>query len=336
MPAHTQRRELNPRGQILVIVAGGIVVLILAVGMVIDTGIGFMTRRANQNMSDLASMAGTKMVADHYVKDTSIGGPDVYTAIDDSLATNGCTTAGGCDWSAEYVRPDGVGSEQDLGQVSAGGPMPAGAQGVRVDVTRHPETFFMRIIGLNSITVATSATALTATVDVLPPGQVLPIAAFPPDGGYDTGVTYQLTEGANSPGNFGWLAWDGSNSAGTLANSICTPDNPELDFPAWVPGVPGKKNSSSVRSCLDYWIDNGATVLIPMWDQVTGNNNGNNTQYRVVGLAAFVLTAHDQPAVDQIDGRFVGYYGLPSISAGYGGPPDPTDDNSVYFLGLVR
>ena len=325
----THRAE---RGQILVIVALALIVLIAAVGLVIDTGIGFVSRRSAQNMADLSAMAGTKTIADHYVKDTSLDGPDVYAAVNDSMSTNGCS--GDCSWSATYVRPNGVGSEEDLGDVTAGDPMPYGAQGVRVDVSRQPETFFMRVVGINSITVGVSATAMTATVDELPPGQVLPIGVAPPDGGYEPGQVYDLTAGKDAPGNFGWLSWDGTNDSGGLADSLCQPDNPELGFPVWVTGDPGKSNSNGVRDCVDYWIDNGQTVLIPLWDQVTGT--GNSTQFRVVGLAAFVLTARDQPGVDEIQGRFVGFYGLPSVTSGYGGPPDPTDDNSVYFLGLVR
>ncbi len=329
----TRSRRGGERGQILVIVAGGLVVMILAVGLVIDTGVGYMARRGGQNAADLAAMAGTKMIADHYVKNTSLDGPDVYTAIDTNITTNGCTVASTCTWTAEYVKPNGPGAEQDLGAVTAAGALPAGAQGVRVNVSRTPETFFMRVIGLNTIAVSTAATAMTATVDTLPPGQVLPIAADPP-GNYEPGLTYELTAGKDGPGNFSWLSWDGSNDPNSLATSICTPDNPELTFPAWVTGDPGTSNSSSVRACVDYWIDSGTTVLIPMWDQVTGN--GNNTQFRVVGLAAFVLVARGQPAIDSIQGQFVGFYGLPSVSAGYGGAPDPTDSNGSYFLGLVR
>lgn len=321
------------RGQVLIIVAGGLIVLILAVGLVIDTGIGFMNRRGNQNTADLAAMAGTKVIADHYVTNTSLGGPDIYTAINASAATNGCSTGGGCNWTAQYVKPNGPGAELDLGAVTAADPMPYGAQGVRVLIQRNPETFFMRVIGINSVHVEARATAMTATVPNLPAGQVLPIGTNPPSD-YEPGQTYELTAGKDAPGNFGWLSWDGSNSAGTLADSICTPDNPALDFPVWIPGDPGSTNSSSVRSCLDGWIDSGATVLIPMWDSSTGN--GNNTQFHVIGLAAFILTAHSQPAVSSIQGQFVGYYGLPSISAGYGGPPDATDGNGSYFLGLVR
>jgi hypothetical protein len=329
------RRRFMPgrrdeRGQVLIIVAGGLVIMILAIGLVIDTGIGFMTRRGSQNAADLGSLAGTKVIADHYTQNTSLDGPDVHAAIDASLAANGCESDEGCSWTAEYV--DNL--ETPLGTVTEGDPMPVGTQGVAVSIARAPQTFFMRVIGLDTIAVATSATSITAAIDRLPPGQVLPIAADPPNNNFQSGEVYELTAGKDAPGNFSWLSWDGSNDPNTLATSICTPNNPEMTFPVWITGDPGKSNSDSVRDCVDYWIDNGGTVLIPLWDDVAGN--GNNTDYRIVGLAAFVLTARGQPAIDSIQGRFVGYYGLPSIGANYGGPPDPTGANAAYFLGLIR
>ena len=42
-----------------------------------------------------------------------------------------------------------------------------------------------------------------------------------------------LTDGKDGPGGFGWLSWDGSNSANALSDSICEPSNPpfSLDSP---------------------------------------------------------------------------------------------------------
>ena len=73
-------RSEDPRGQILVIVAGGLVILLLAVGLVIDTGLSFVVRRDAQNVGDLASLAGTKVVADHYT-DGGRTGAQVYAAV---------------------------------------------------------------------------------------------------------------------------------------------------------------------------------------------------------------------------------------------------------------
>ena len=132
------------------------------------------------------------------------------------------------------------------------------------------------------------------------------------------GALYSLTSGSNGPGNFGWVSWDGSNSAGSLATSLCTPNNPPLEkLPYEFPGDPGATNADAVRACLQKWVDNQQTVLIPIVlpsglpanqypPSCQTGGNGNNFSYCIVAIAAFVLTAYDQPAVDMITGRFVG------------------------------
>ena len=317
------------------IFAGGLVTLLLATGLVIDGGMAFLNRREAQNVADLAALAGTKMVADHYT-DGGRTGAQVYAAVETTATDNGCAPGGStsCTWTAQYVRPIG-GGEATVAPVLNGGGVPAGAQGVRVTVTRLPGTFFLRVIGRDSWQVETRATALTARLGGLPPGGVLPIAIDPPNANFTPGETYNLTVGKDGPGNFSWLSWGGSNDANTLADSICNPNNPALSFPAWVAGDPGKTNAGGtnrVRDCVDSWIRNSATVLIPTWERVRGQ--GNNFEFRITGLAAVVLTARGQPAIDNITARFVEYYPLPGIEAGYGGPPVPGD--GVYFVGLVR
>ncbi len=63
--------------------------------------------------------------------------------------------------------------------------------------------------------------------------------------------------------------------------------------------------------------------------------NGNNAAYHITGVAAFVLTAREQPAVDKIQGHFVSYYAYTDVPGGVGTqPPDPSD--TTFFLGLVK
>ena len=320
----------HPRGQILVIVAGGLIILLLAVGLVIDTGIGFITRRGAQNVADLASLAGTKVIADHYVNGGRTGA-QVFAAIDANATDNECVDP--CTWSAEYVAaPATVGGiEPVLAPVTNGGTIPPTAQGVKVTVDQPYDTQFMRLIGQDTVDVGASGVSLTASPPTIGPGVLIPVAMAPPEN-MVPGDTYNITDGKDGPGNFGWLSWTGANAAGILADSICNPDNPEITVPTYVPGNPGKKNKSELRNCLDDYITNGTTVLIPIWDG-THPGNGNNTQYRIIGFAAMVLTYHSQPAVDNIQGRFVEYYGLPTVPAGF---HPPSADDPTYFMGLVR
>ena len=323
-------RSDDPRGQILVIVAGGLVILLLAVGLVIDTGLSFVVRRDAQNVGDLASLAGTKVVADHYT-DGGRTGAQVYAAVQASASDNGCVLP--CTWEAQYVAAPAVsgGAESVLGPVVNSGTIPNTTQGVRVTVHRQSATQFMRLIGIDAVNVQATATALTAKVPTIPPGVLLPVAMSPPSTMVPETV-YNITDGMDGPGNFGWLSWTGDNAANILSNSVCTPDNPEITVPLYVPGNPGKKNRADLRDCLNDYIDNGTTILIPIWDG-THPGNGNNAQYRIIGFAAMILTHISQPAVDNIQGAFIEFYPLPTVPAGFS-PPGPND--TTYYLGLIR
>ena len=99
-------------------------------------------------------------------------------------------------------------------------------------------------------------------------------------------------------------------------------------------------NSSGVRACLNHWITTGTQVLIPIYDVtshnvVGGGHGANDLAYHIVGVAAVVLTAVDQPAVDQITARFIDYYPISEIPAGaILNPPSP--DSITTFFGLLK
>jgi hypothetical protein len=328
--------QRDERGQVLLIVAGGLIIFLLFAGLVIDTGIGFRERRAAQNTSDLASMAGTRQVAQLYLDPTTpVSGADVFSAIEDNAVANGCV--GPCTWEAEYVMPDGIGETQDLGPVEDSGAIPPGAQGVRVTVDRNPETFFMRLVGIHSLEVQTAGTALSSQLPPPPAGILLPIGVF--DADYQVGNDYTLTEGTHGPGNFGWMSWFGSPSSPVLVESLCNPDNPAFAFPAWFDGATGVMNSSGARDCLDTYIAEQTVVYVPIWKQ-TNSQGGSNLQYEVTGVAAWVLTGYDQHAVT-VSGTFVEFYSYPSVPAGFGAPPcsattDVDCNERTNFIGLVR
>ena len=235
--------ERSDPGQILVVFAIAMVVLILVTGLVIDGGNAFLHRRDSQNSADIAAMAATKRLADYYVKSPTdpsfrfTAANNAYTTIDTRMTQNGCTAATSCTWTARYVGARSGATFADLGPVGAGDTAPPGAVsgpkalGVKVDVTQTPSTFLLGIIGQGAWKVQTTATANAGKLSGAPGGQLLPIALVAPPTMIE-GSTYAITSGSNGPGNFGWLAWTGSNSPGPLATSICTPNNPGFTLPA--------------------------------------------------------------------------------------------------------
>jgi Flp pilus assembly protein TadG len=316
------RRESSERGQILLMTAGGIVAMLLISGLVIDTGIGFRERRDAQNLSDLAAMAGTKVVADFYIDDPTVDSADVWNAIDSSLDLNGCSGVGDCTWSAVYVKPiPNTTDEAELGPVSDAGPIPTGAQGTRVTTNKSSKTFFMRLVGIDTVDVSAPGTALTSQLlDGAPEGVLLPMAIY--DADYEPGTLYTLQDGMIGPGNFGWLSWDGSQAT-------------------YFDGQVGAKTGQApadMRDCLDDYVENGTTILIPMWDQANGQ--GSNLEYNLVGLAAFRLTAYGEPVIKSVTGEFIDFFNLSPVPGGYGAAPcnlaDPTCNAKTNFIGLTR
>lgn len=335
-------RGKHTDGQILVVFAGAAVALILFAGLAVDGGNAFLNRRTAQNVSDLAAVAGTTVIAEFYTKSPSITSADVYNAIASRVAANNCvsTSEEPCSWTASYVD----GGEAVTGPVTATGAIPHTSQsvsdppptqGVVVHVTRQPRTFFLGVIGQSQWTIHTDATALTARVPSVPPGALLPIAINPPSA--DEGSEFTLSTGTNyGPGNFGWLTWLNDNGNPILTNSLCNPDNPVVSIGDLVPGNTGTQNSDGVRDCLDQWILSGATILVPLFE-VCNDCNGTNSTFRVMGFAAFVLTSYTTSggAINSLTGRFVGISDLTTVPAGTGSGPPKAGDTSV-FLGLIR
>jgi hypothetical protein len=75
------------------------------------------------------------------------------------LTSNGSatlSTASGATNGAWYIRLDGT----TISRVGAGGGVPSGANGVRVNATKAVPTYFARVVGLTSITVKATGEAL--------------------------------------------------------------------------------------------------------------------------------------------------------------------------------
>lgn len=338
LPAPRRTTRDGERGQLLVIVAGGFLALMAIAALVLEGGTLVLNRRDAQNAADLSALAGTRIVALNYT-DGGRTQAQVLNEIMRVAGVNGCDPDGAgtpCDLVAHFVGDALV----NLGEVGSGSALPSGALGVQVGVTRHPGALLGRLppISRDQWDVSTEATAITGKPSSFPGGIILPIAlcgytdrsvdppaclqavASPPNAiDYQPGEIYDLTDGKDAPGAFAWLRWYESDtpSTGILAESLCNANNPpfSLDTPyddphgsdeVWFYTGNGKMNATAIRSCLDKWIASGATVLVPIFDLVEGN--GTNVQYHVTGVAAFVLTAREQPAVDQIQGRFVKYY----------------------------
>ena len=206
------------RGQILALFAISATVIILLVGLVIDGGNALSQRRVSQNTSDFAALAGARIVAQWIGNDTTNGtDANVKAAINTTVAANGGDAiVYGAPNGPVYVDANGG----VTGYVGAGAPgagPPANTVGVRVSSSKSFSTYFLGIIGWNTMNASSAATARGGFATGGPVGDVFPagisLAFFQTYpfciGDVGTSVACQpqhLTPGnLNVPGGFGWL-----------------------------------------------------------------------------------------------------------------------------------
>ncbi len=272
------RRSIEPRGQVLIIVAGGMVVLIAMLGLVIDGGQAWGRQRETQNAADSVAKAGTVVVQHAYADDTPPTNGDVGCAVEDAAAAFGVDLS-----SAVYTDHQGTPLSPEIAVGSClaggGGPIPVGldAQGVKAMTEQSFDTFLARVLGFTAFTAYADATAVVAPqVGLCPAGSgcgvlpvTFPISAVKCDGtnsqigiggpdweilkpedarpsaiemGADNMSIIPLcsTEaGTETPGSVGWLDY----GCGNLATTIATPCNVFIPIPAWVKTQTGNVNS---------------------------------------------------------------------------------------------
>jgi hypothetical protein len=167
----SQRAHDRQRGQVLVMVAGGLLALLAGVAVVVDGGNALAQQRSTQNAADAVSEAGTVIIAEYLMGGSSATGalgtcpttpPDpwdleVCKAVYGSAAANGVTIT-----SAMYTDFKGT----PLTAVGSGA-LPTGAQGVQAGTTKDFGTYFARAIGIGSLRASSQATSVTGTITTL-------------------------------------------------------------------------------------------------------------------------------------------------------------------------
>jgi hypothetical protein len=257
------------RGQVLVIVAMGMVAIVAMVGLVIDGGYAWTRQRDTQNGADAVAKAGTIVVQHYIAGDTPAPNDyDVACAAEAAAASNGVVieAAEYTDFQGEPLNPAmAVGTCT----VDLGTGIPVGAQGVKARTSETFETFLMPVIGVPQLTTIADAIAVVGAQDAIA-GGALPVT-FPEssstcdrinpvdftiraDDGDLIWEPYEIIDEADAttanlaivplcdvaPGSVGWLDWDcGQN----LAQSIEDPCEVFIPIPAWVHTQTGNVNS---------------------------------------------------------------------------------------------
>ncbi|HET6381285.1 MAG TPA: pilus assembly protein TadG-related protein [candidate division Zixibacteria bacterium] len=318
MSARSSRRDA-PRGQVIVLFAVTLTLIVFAVGLVVDGGMGLAQRRGAQNAADFAALAGARIIAQRLGGDT-VNGTDanVQAAITNAMIANGSAPPTfGPPNGPRYVADDGT----LLNYVGEG--LPADAVGVTVSSWRTWQPFFAQVFGVNRWETKATATARGGFYqDGPPPGSLFPAGialsffqTYPfcsgpiSDDPTDPCYPKKLTPGnLNVPGGFGWLKFGcdgyGLGQEPPANEGGCRNDIPFLNEQIGPPGnsfgcctqvglagsldrigsLPGNKASAD----CDYYIDNEVTVMVPIWDVAGGT--GQNAWYHIVGFAGFQIT----------------------------------------------
>jgi hypothetical protein len=258
------------RGQVLVIVALGIVVVLAMVGLVIDGGYAWGRQRDTQNGADSLAKTGTTVIQ-HYLAGVDASTPtdwSVACAMDAAAQKNGVVLqqAEYTDYRGQPLVPSVLVGQ--CGAVDPGTPIPAGAQGVMARTSETFDTFIAQIIGFSTLTTIADATAVVG-VPTAVPGGALPVT-FPQKGtvcdslmtafeikrddGDGTWEPYEIIDEASAnasneaiiplcdvaPGSVGWLDY---GCGQTLAGSIADPCHVFIPIPAWIHTQTGNVNS---------------------------------------------------------------------------------------------
>jgi Putative Flp pilus-assembly TadE/G-like len=350
----------SPRGQTLVIVALGMVVLVGMVGLVIDVGLQWGANRGSQNGTDATAEAGAIVLMEYMLGATNTDA-DVLAAVNAAAVANEIVVE-----VAEYT--DWQGNLLDV-EVGAGS-IPTGAQGVRVVGSRENQTFFARILGIDVLGVRTDAIAVSGETEPCPPGApcallpvTVPTTVVTCDGqnrsvateiGWERGVDYVIPLCGNNPGSVGWIDWTppagGDNE---LSDQLCDPDPPyPIILPDWFYVTStGNTNSAQVDNCFATHID--SEILIPLFEDTCRTDpedatectdpapiGGVNQWYYFPRAASIYLTGvyingnhadvcdTGNGATSCITGRFIDT----AITGEVSGPWDPDDDSLSRFF----
>lgn len=200
----------SERGQVVVIVAVALTILVAMAGLIIDGGLALTNRRQVQNAADAAALAGTRVLSldikwratgsDPATRPFANADAAVCDAINNALAynENGAQEIGQIACSAPGGSPEAVYVNFARTQQSnVGGGIPIWAAGVRVTPTGTSDTLLMRVVGISTMDVAGAGTALTGPVP-LPIGALLPMVVQNPLGPFVPDKQYSIR--TESPG----------------------------------------------------------------------------------------------------------------------------------------
>jgi hypothetical protein len=305
---NTLRRE---DGQVTVLAAVFIVVLLGMAGFVLDVGSWFRQQRAVQTPVDSAALAGAQSLP---------GDPVNATALANNFAGKNGGVAGLNVTIKTKWKPNDM---------------------ISVKQTQSSVGFFSKLFGVSTVSLSAKASAIAEI-----PGAarwVAPIVVnikHPQLSGpgcpcFNVPTTLPLGK-TGAPGAFTLIDLDNTDTTGTvgastLADWIVKGYDKYLPLGGYFSDPGAKWNNSSIQGAMQARY--GTDLLFPVYDQLV--DQGSNAEYHVIGWAGFHLTnAYGDGTSGTVSGYFtkVIWEGLIDQS----GPQNPEiPDLGVYSVALV-
>lgn len=306
-------RFRRSEGQILVVFALSLIVLVSGVALVLEGGNAYQQQRGVQNGADAGANAGATVLA-RLLAGTPKTDADVLSAITSSAFFNTITSV--AYYTNVYGEPinasgNAVGANAAV-QVGEGpaGAIPPNAQGVHVGGNRTFPTTLARVIGINSFTASGEATAITGK---LTGGGFFPVV-FPVNitdcsgGGnlgapkdqwftsqpqtppaHPIGTEYIVPMCKTGDGSFMVLDLDGIKN--NCDYEVLHPTPLQFDsFPVDLPTDEGNNCAKPIVDAVNSLVGDDRTVLIPICDNNECNTSGGtNGSYHVTGVVGFYI-----------------------------------------------
>jgi hypothetical protein len=320
----------SQNGQSLIIIALMMVGILGFLGLVLDGGQAFLTRRNSQDAADAAAFAAVRVLATKPDSSSATEQAIYTTALDyaraNQVITNTDVTVAFLDQTNTQIRTINP-------AIFVGVPTNPLATGVLVTATIRLQPYFIDLlIGNNPVPIPSVAAAQSG-----PPrgvGQLMPMTVnyptsctYPPTPSnpcFTYGMTVTLQGGNYGAGAFQWLTYsnpcDSSNwgiqpyltippansgvvyadpsnqyyvPGNDVQNQIYSHNSPSSS--SWICNGPGFKSSQPIATQLDNWLalpPSQRLWLIPVTNGQDGAT-GSNTYYHVVMFAQFQFLGYD-------------------------------------------
>ena len=299
----TNPHNSQEQGQSLVLIALLMMAMIAFLGLVIDGGDVYVTRRNAQDSADSAAFAGARLLAS---KSITVTKTTISNTISSFAKENGVASSN--DVIAAFI--DQNGNNICLFTQPSCSSIPASATGVRVTVTiQYQPSFINLVTGNGTVPIPAVAAAQSGTPTAA--GNSMPVVMpISTTGSITYGQSIDLWGDKVATGSFQWVSFgcvsnpqdftQYLNPTGTAkpphvvadpTDQSTTPTTPPTD--SWVCTGPGVSNDSTVRNYLDLWLAMPAERrhwLVMMFDYSSGN--GSNVKFHIVRFAEVVLQGY--------------------------------------------